>query len=36
MRMKTMAALRGVARFAERFFEVRLPLDGLLGLRTRK
>jgi hypothetical protein len=36
MRMKTMTVLRGLARFAERFFEVRLPIDGLQGLRTRK
>jgi hypothetical protein len=36
MRIKTMAVLRGVARFAERFFEVRFPLEGLQGLRTRK
>lgn len=35
MRMKTIKALRTVARWIQRVLEVRLPVDALYGLRTR-
>jgi hypothetical protein len=35
MRMKIMNLLRGALREIEAFFEVQLPMDALLGLRTR-
>jgi len=35
MRMKIMNLLRAVLRDVEAFFEVQLPMDALLGLRTR-
>lgn len=35
MRMKTMNVLRAAMRLTQAFFEVRFPMDALLGLRTR-
>jgi hypothetical protein len=35
MRMKTIKALRTVARWIQRILEVRLPMGALYGLRIR-
>jgi hypothetical protein len=35
MRMRITNLLRAVLREIEAFFEVQLPMDALLGLRTR-